>query len=165
MWQQEASFELVDMPKSAKPWIQATYELALVPLGQKPEHVERVTVLARFLDAQSTGAVRSYARKYWLLGKFSLATGDVDSDHADTPGEAPAERPKPDRQPKPPAEQKAAREPSAKARELAERVSAMPPQMQVASRTRLKNLYGTDDPLRMTQKQANEVLTAMGGSS
>lgn len=86
VWQQQTHFELVQLPTSPSnqnklvAWIQATYELALAPVGQKPEHVEQVTVIARFLDAQSTGAVRSYARKYWLLGKFSLATGDLDTD-------------------------------------------------------------------------------------
>ena len=39
---------------------------------------------------------------------------------------------------------------------------AMPPKMQVASRTRLEKFYGTDDPLQLTQKQANEVLVSNG---
>ena len=55
------------------------------------------------------------------------------------------------------------REPSAKAKELAERVLGDATQNASSSyRTRLEKFYRTDDPLQLTQKQANEVLVING---
>ena len=81
IWQQQVELEFIDVPgKGDKPsrWMKATYEFALTPDGQAPAEgeAERVTVGCQLLGAQSFGAIRTYALKYWLRGKCLISTGD-----------------------------------------------------------------------------------------
>ena len=51
-----------------------------MPEGTEPKVWERMTVCAPLYDVQSTGAVRSYAAKYWLRAKLLIGTGEPDSE-------------------------------------------------------------------------------------
>ena len=85
-------------------WCRAVYDLGFAEVGQKPKVVEQVTVMVQITGSQSLGAARTYALKYWLRGKFLLATGDqaedLDGQAAEWARQTPATR-KPKPKPKP----------------------------------------------------------------
>jgi len=63
-------------------WLEVEYGLALTPGGVAVEvrKLEKVTVVVQITGAQSMGAARTYALKYWLRGKLLLSTGDQAED-------------------------------------------------------------------------------------
>ena len=90
VYQSETGLELTERAnRSGKKstWAQVTYELGLAPVGQTPADPETVTVLVQVTGSQSLGAARTYALKYWLRGKFLLATGDEREDLDSVPAE------------------------------------------------------------------------------
>ena len=72
-------------------WQRAVYDFGITPGGVAPEHPERMTQYCQVTGAQSSGAIRTYALKYYLRAKCLLATGETDVDAM--PSEAPPSAP------------------------------------------------------------------------
>lgn len=84
-------------------------------LGKGTDNWERVTVVDSWKGVQTGQALRTYALKYWLRGKFLLATGEPDTDAdigngGSTPPPPQRQQPKPKPQPKPKAKPQARKE-------------------------------------------------------
>ena len=94
LYQDETAADIVDVKGQKWAWLKVTYRMALAPAGEEPKVWESITVAAPMYDAQTSGAVRSYAAKYWLRGKLMLATGETDLDGVTTPKPKPAPAPK-----------------------------------------------------------------------
>ena len=80
VWQTEVHKEWIHVngPNKAM-WIDITFALAITPGGRAPEKIEdaeRLSSFAPVTGAQTAGAMRSYSQKYYLRGKFLLATGE-----------------------------------------------------------------------------------------
>lgn len=80
VWQTEVHKEWIPIngPNKAM-WVDITFALAITPGGRAPEKLEdaeRLSAFAPVTGAQTAGAMRSYASKYYLRGKFLLATGE-----------------------------------------------------------------------------------------
>lgn len=86
-WMTEKQFELVPQVKtSGSVWLKITYELGL-STGErvKPVDCEIITQMVPLYDPQSIAASATYAKKYYLLRKFCISTGEpaleVDATH------------------------------------------------------------------------------------
>ena len=111
--QTEQELEFIERTNSrGKPstWARITYRVGLQPVGSAPVKMdawETVTVLVQVTGSQSLGAARTYALKYYLRGKFLLATGDLAEDL-----DSSAPEPLPQPAPKPTAQEPTAQEPT-----------------------------------------------------
>ena len=84
-YQQEISLEITKGKGDAE-WIMARYAFALITDPgdpPDPETCEHVSAGCPLTGASSFAAIRTYAQKYWLRGKFLIATGDKAEDMID----------------------------------------------------------------------------------
>ena len=81
VWMNELSFDVLEGEKK-KQWLKVTYEIGLTADGGRPDdkELERITILAQYAGVQTCQAVRTYALKYFLRGRFLLPTGEKDAD-------------------------------------------------------------------------------------
>ena len=81
VWMNEISFDVLEGEKK-KQWLKVSYEIGLTADGGRPDdkELERITILAQYAGVQTCQAVRTYALKYFLRGRFLLPTGEKDAD-------------------------------------------------------------------------------------
>lgn len=88
---QELECELFTVPnRDGRPMLHARFRYALGFIGYP--HTEIRTIVVQILGPQSFQAAETYAKKYWLRGKFLIATGeqdDLDAEPRFDPGAAP----------------------------------------------------------------------------